>query len=204
MSKTDSLNQWIKSQPLRQTVMLIGAIVIGILLLMYLVFAIPMEDNKARLEGELSQAQRKLQALESKQLTNEIKALQEILTSTKTQIQELKTQAQSAKSHIDSMPELRHDNQSWADVLEKLLQYSVELDVEIAAMEIASPQSHYIGILNIHKLLHVEGNGSFLSIEKWIRYAEDMPKTMKLKTVRISEGETPSFIAEFEVLGLMP
>lgn len=201
MSKLDTLNQWMKSQPPRQMIMLILALVIGILFLMYLFFVAPMEENRAKLEGEYNKLKRELQTLQSKQIKNQIEDLKKSASSIKSQTKELKDQAIGMEARLKDLPELKHDNASWAGILEQLLDYSVRLGVEITTMEISSPQEDYIGKLSIFRLLHVEGSGDFLAIEKWIRHAEGMPKALKLKTLQIQEGKTPSFVAEFEVLG---
>jgi len=203
MSRLDNLNQWVKSQPSKQIAMLLATLVVGIVLLIYLFLITPLMEKKAELEGQYNQAKRSLDALKSNQSNSQIESLQKILASTKSQSEELAFQAKLAKEHLNSMDELKHDNASWAAVLEQLLQNSVRLGVDIVAMEINSVESAYVGILSLHKHLHVEGSGDFLAIEKWIRNAENTPKIMKLKSLKINEGEIPSFEAQFEVLGLL-
>lgn len=203
MSKIESFNNWAISQPTRQVIMLFSALVIGLLLLIYLFLAIPLEEKKSQLEGEYAQSKRTLEALNLKQLDGQINSLEKTLLGTKAQVQELTLQAETSRENLEGLKALQHDNASWANVLEQLLQNSVKLGVDILSMEISSLETPYVGFLTLHKLLHVEGSGEFLAIEKWIRYAEDMPKTLKLKTLKIQEGEVPSFEAQFEVLGLI-
>ncbi len=194
------------------------AIIVLPLLLLWVGYALFLEEDMSRLSSltnQKEQMEAKIAHANTKGLARKIETMRHTIKKSHAETLELQKDLVSLNTYIETIPQLRYDEDTYLKMLEKVLDRSVALSLKIDQAEEAlldennrtqSPRMApgAFGVYRFKRLV-ITGEGNFVDIVQLANYIDTFTlphRIAQLRIEKVEEQEVPSFLLSVDFYGV--
>ena len=186
--------------------MLYISVFIGMIVLVYYVFGLSLQEENNSKEETVMKLEKKLAENRVPLLEKKIKKdNQQILFLAKEyETQNFKSTALRTK--LERMDYLSSDARGLADILERILKKSVSLNINIDKITLDDIRQKYTQQIEKRGAINIEGTAPFSSVLKLLRFVESQEALIKIENVHFDldkkDASRPDFVIKISGYGI--
>lgn len=204
-----ALSQWYDQRPQRERVALLICVVVVFLFLTNLLLLQPISKQRARAQGEVTELKTALVELKSRELEIQKRVENDPDNENRLRLATLEKEAeklqQQLKTNLVNLVSPREMPELLKDLLtqqEKLHLLSLEnLAPELLELDGETAEDAVLPTLYRHRL-RMEFSGDYLTLLKYLRQLEDLPRSMVWEEVEVKSDEYPEATVRLQVYTL--
>lgn len=182
--------------PRNNRIMVYVSVFLGFVAFMYYFIGLDLQEEANTKQSNLLKLEKKLAKNKASLYKSKIAQNQKKILLLDTQYQQTKYQETDLRVRLERMDYLSSDAQGLADILDRLLKESVKLGIEIQKVVIDDKKEEYKAHIKYEGVISIEGNASFRSVLKLLRFIESQEALIEIKNIKFGldeESSSPTF-----------
>ncbi|PHR54927.1 MAG: hypothetical protein COA44_12060 [Arcobacter sp.] len=183
--------------PKNNRIMVYVSVFFGFIALMYYFIGLDLQKQTGAKESQLLSLEQKIAKSKVNLYKSKIVKNQKKILLLDAQYEQGKYQETDLRVRLEKMDYLSSDAKGLADILDRLLKESVRLGINIQKVILDDTKEDYKAHIKYEGIIRIEGDASFRSVLKLLRFIESQEALIEIKSVHFGleeESKTPSFV----------
>ena len=205
-AKLEEIDSQMEAVPRVKRVMALGSIFFGLIIMGYYFYGIDLEEEFHSKVLELSRLEKKLTENKLDRYKRQINKENEKFLEFKTVYERAGYKNTYLLTQLQGIDYLNSDSRGLADLLERILKYSVKLNVEIERIHIEKNKRDYSAHIKEKGVIKIEGVSDFAALLKLLRFIEEQEALISISNLTFKldqESSKPLFLIHITAYGIV-